>query len=92
MLKEPSLCHHNFTAKTAEWLENLHDKPKAAKLQAELELIHAIMDGQRHELKDQIDRYQAALAAVAGPPPATPVQQPTDDEPPARSRRQNPKK
>jgi DNA-binding transcriptional regulator YhcF (GntR family) len=81
-----------FATKTAEWLENLRDKPKAAQLQAELGLIHAIMEGQRRELKDEIEKYQAELEAMAGPPPATPTQQPADDESPKPPRRRTPKK
>jgi DNA-binding transcriptional regulator YhcF (GntR family) len=91
------LAHHLqyrdlLAAKAAEWLDNLGDKPKAAQLQAELSLISAIVEGQRRELKDEIEKYQAELVAKAGPPPATPAQQASDDESPKPARRHNPRK
>jgi hypothetical protein len=85
-------CNKDLRRKAAEWLDNLGDKPKAAQLQAELGLISAIVDGQRRELEDEIEKYQAELVAMAGPPPATPTQQTSDDESPKPPRRRNPRK
>lgn len=75
--------------------DRVHDqKQHAQRLQVNPAGDRGVSDTvrRRRELKDEIDRYQAALAAMAGPPPATPVQQTADDEPPARSRRRDPKK
>lgn len=58
----------------------------------ELGLIQAIVDGQQRELKDEIEKYRAELAAKAGPPPATPTRQAGDGESPKPPRRRNPRK
>ncbi|MDP9793710.1 DNA-binding transcriptional regulator YhcF (GntR family) [Catenuloplanes nepalensis] len=71
-----------LATKASEWLDNLHDKPKAAQLQAEMHLLSVILEDQRQQVDQaEIDRYQTELNATAGPdtqPPATETPE-TDD-------------
>ena len=86
------ITRDTFAAKTVEWMENLRDKTRAAQLQAEMNLLGAILEGQRQELDPaEIDRYQAELATLAGPASATTAQPPAADTS-KPTRRRSPKR
>ncbi|GAA1765841.1 GntR family transcriptional regulator [Luedemannella helvata] len=87
------LTRDAFAAKTVEWMENLRDKTRAAELQAEMNLLAAVLEGQRQGLdQDEIDRYQAELAAAAGPAASTATQPPADGDTPKLTRRRSHRK
>jgi len=66
------------------------DKARRAAITAEINLLTAILDGQRKDLQPDLDAYQARLAEAAGKPAET-VTPPPNAEPPKRAQR-TPKK
>lgn len=51
-------------------LFNAKDKTDRARLQAELNLLAAITEGQSKDFQEELDRYNANLALAASKPPA----------------------
>ena len=84
-LAEHLLMRNTLVNLTLELFET-KDKARRAAITTEINLLTAILDGQRKDLQPDLDAYQTRLAQAAGKPADT-VTPPSNDEPPKRTRR-----